>query len=44
MSGRSRPNQPQYRKVLDYIAIGKTEGARCVLGGGPYSGLGAKGG
>ena len=25
----------QYRKVLDYMAIAKAEGARCVLGGGP---------
>ena len=35
--------RPQYRKVLDYIEIAKAEGARCVLGGGPYSGPGAKG-
>jgi len=27
--------QAQYRKVLDYIEIAKTEGAACVLGGGP---------
>lgn len=27
--------QPQYAKVLDYIDIAKSEGARCVLGGGP---------
>jgi acyl-CoA reductase-like NAD-dependent aldehyde dehydrogenase len=26
---------PQYRKVLDYIEIAKSEGARCVLGGRP---------
>jgi (Z)-2-((N-methylformamido)methylene)-5-hydroxybutyrolactone dehydrogenase len=26
---------PQYRKMLDYIAIGKSEGARVVLGGCP---------
>lgn len=26
---------PQYRKVLDYIAIARAEGAECVLGGGP---------
>jgi acyl-CoA reductase-like NAD-dependent aldehyde dehydrogenase len=26
---------PQYRKILDYIAIAKAEGARCILGGGP---------
>ncbi len=35
--------EPQYRKVLDYIAIAKAEGAECVLGGGPYTGPGAKG-
>ena len=34
---------PQYQKILDYIAIGMAEGAQCVLGGGPYSGAGAKG-
>lgn len=34
---------PQYRKVLDYIEIAKNEGARCVLGGKPYTGPGAKG-
>lgn len=27
--------QAQYEKVLDYIEIAKSEGARCVLGGGP---------
>jgi aldehyde dehydrogenase (NAD+) len=26
---------PQYHKILDYIALGKTEGAQLVLGGGP---------
>jgi aldehyde dehydrogenase (NAD+) len=36
--------EPQYHKVLDYIAIAKREGATCVLGGGPYQGPGAKGG
>jgi aldehyde dehydrogenase (NAD+) len=35
--------RPQYRKVLDYIDIAKAEGARCVLGGGPYTGPGAAG-
>src|SRR5437762_6244735 len=35
--------EPQYRKVLDYIAIAKREGANCVLGGGAYRGPGAKG-
>lgn len=34
----------QYRKVLDYIAIARAEGARCVLGGKPYEGPGARGG
>lgn len=34
---------PQYKKVLDYIAIAQAEGARCVLGGKPYTGKGAKG-
>ncbi len=34
---------PQYRKVLDYIDIAKSEGANCILGGGPYDGPGAKG-
>jgi (Z)-2-((N-methylformamido)methylene)-5-hydroxybutyrolactone dehydrogenase len=27
--------QPQYKKILDYIEIAKSEGARCILGGGP---------
>jgi len=36
--------EPQYRKVLDYINIAKEEGAKCILGGGPYDGPGAKGG
>jgi len=35
---------PQYEKVLKYIAIAKEEGARCVLGGGPYTGPGSRGG
>ncbi len=29
--------RPQYAKVLDYIEIAKSEGAKCVLGGGPYT-------
>ena len=33
----------QYEKILDYIKIAKDEGAKCVLGGGPYSGEGAMG-
>ena len=36
--------QPQYEKVLKYIEIARNEGARCVLGGGPYTGPGASGG
>jgi len=35
--------RPQYKKVIDYIEIAKAEGARCVLGGGAYTGSGAKG-
>ncbi|WP_374633553.1 aldehyde dehydrogenase [Ferrovibrio sp.] len=31
--------QPQYRKILDYIAVAQQEGARCVLGGGPAQDL-----
>lgn len=34
---------PQYAKVLEYIAIAKGEGARCVLGGKPYTGPGVSG-
>ncbi len=33
--------EPQYRKILGYIEIAKQEGARCVLGGEPYTGPGA---
>jgi acyl-CoA reductase-like NAD-dependent aldehyde dehydrogenase len=36
--------EPQYRKVLDYIDIATKEGARCVLGGNPYTGPGSRGG
>jgi len=35
---------PQYEKVLQYIDIARREGARCVLGGGTYTGPGARGG
>lgn len=35
--------RPQYQKVLDYIEVAKQDGAKCVLGGKPYSGEGAKG-
>jgi aldehyde dehydrogenase (NAD+) len=34
---------PQYQKIMDYIAVAKKDGARCVLGGKPYTGEGAKG-
>ena len=27
--------RPQYDKILDYIRIAKSEGARCILGGNP---------
>jgi acyl-CoA reductase-like NAD-dependent aldehyde dehydrogenase len=36
--------QPQYEKVLQYIDIARREGARCVLGGEPYTGPGSRGG
>ena len=35
--------RPQYQKVLDYIEVAKKDGAKCALGGKPYSGDGAKG-
>jgi (Z)-2-((N-methylformamido)methylene)-5-hydroxybutyrolactone dehydrogenase len=35
--------QSQYKKVREYIDIAKKEGARCILGGGPYTGPGARG-
>ena len=35
---------PQYNKVMDYIAIAKAEGARCILGGKAASGEGILGG
>ncbi|MCJ2090756.1 aldehyde dehydrogenase [Methylobacterium sp. E-005] len=35
---------PQYAKVLDYIALAKSEGARCVFGGNPATGPGVIGG
>lgn len=34
----------QYRKVLDYIDIARSEGATCVLGGTPAKGPGLEGG
>ena len=35
---------PQYEKVLRYIDVANSEGARCLLGGAPASGPGLKGG
>ena len=35
--------ESQYNKILDYIEIAKADGAKCVLGGKPYTGPGAKG-
>lgn len=35
--------RPQFEKVLRYIEIAKSEGATCVLGGGPYKGPGSRG-
>jgi acyl-CoA reductase-like NAD-dependent aldehyde dehydrogenase len=29
---------PQYQKILQYIEVAKSEGAQCLLGGGPASG------
>src|SRR3546814_88417 len=34
----------EYRKVLDYIDVARSEGARCVLGGKPATGEGIRGG
>ena len=34
---------PQFQKVMDYLDIAKNEGAKCILGGGAYTGEGAKG-
>ncbi len=34
---------PQYQKILDYIDIARDDGAKCVLGGKPYTGEGARG-
>jgi acyl-CoA reductase-like NAD-dependent aldehyde dehydrogenase len=36
--------QAQFEKVLHYIELAKSEGAHCVLGGGPDPGAGARGG
>ena len=34
---------PQYEKILNYIQVAKEDGAKCVLGGKPYTGEGARG-
>ena len=34
----------QYKKILEYIDIAKSEGARCILGGGPATGPDLPGG
>ena len=36
--------RPQFEKVLHYIDLAKTEGARCLLGGNPAQGEGLGGG
>ena len=36
--------KPQFEKVLGYIDIGKSEGAKCVLGGDVFKGDGPQGG
>jgi (Z)-2-((N-methylformamido)methylene)-5-hydroxybutyrolactone dehydrogenase len=35
---------PQYEKVLQYLELARSEGARCILGGAPASGPGLTGG
>ncbi len=35
--------QPQYEKILHYINVAKEDGAKCVLGGKPFTGDGVKG-
>jgi aldehyde dehydrogenase (NAD+) len=35
---------PQYEKVLHYIDVANSDGARCILGGGPATGPGLDGG
>jgi acyl-CoA reductase-like NAD-dependent aldehyde dehydrogenase len=32
--------RPQFQKVLQYIELAKAEGARCILGGNPATGVG----
>jgi aldehyde dehydrogenase (NAD+) len=34
---------PQFRKIMEYLDIARREGATCVLGGGRYTGPGARG-
>lgn len=33
-------NEPQYRKVLEYLEVARTDGAKCAWGGGPDEKLG----
>ena len=33
---------PQFSKILDYIEVARKEGAKCVLGGKPYAGVGVR--
>ena len=35
--------EPQFKKIIDYIDVAKSEGATCVLGGSRYNGPGSKG-
>ena len=35
--------QPQFEKIMSYIEIAKSEGAKCLLGGQAYSGKDVKG-
>ena len=35
---------PQFKKVMEYIELAKSEGARCILGGKPAAGPGITGG
>jgi acyl-CoA reductase-like NAD-dependent aldehyde dehydrogenase len=35
---------PQFAKIIEYISIAKSEGARCILGGGPAVSLDLPGG
>jgi acyl-CoA reductase-like NAD-dependent aldehyde dehydrogenase len=35
---------PQFQKVMDYIGVARSDGARCILGGRPATGEGLSGG